>query len=40
MKKCKCCGKPFTPSFRHPNQMYCFRESCKKAKKAEYQREK
>ena len=27
-------------SFRHPNQKFCLRDSCKKSKKAQYQREK
>lgn len=38
--KCKCCGKSFSPSFRHPKQKYCLRKNCKKLRKAKYQREK
>jgi|APSaa5957512576_1039674.scaffolds.fasta_scaffold148432_1 hypothetical protein len=40
MKKCKCCNKPFIPSHKHPNQIYCFRIDCKKKRKAMYQRKK
>ena len=39
-KKCAYCNKSFIPSFRHPNQKFCLRDSCKKSKKAQYQREK
>lgn len=42
MSKINCCncGNSFVPSPRHKNQIYCMAEKCRKAKKAEWQRQK
>lgn len=39
-KRCKNCGCLFEQSPRHPNQKYCTKEKCQKARKAKWQREK
>lgn len=42
MKKrsCKCCRYLFKPGLRHPNQKYCTKVKCQKARKAKWQKEK
>jgi hypothetical protein len=37
---CSHCGRFFTPSSRHKNQIYCLRSPCRRARKAAWQREK
>ena len=39
-KKCKHCRCLFEPSPKHPNQQYCKKEKCRKARKAKWQRDK
>ncbi|MCP4153899.1 MAG: hypothetical protein GY757_39600 [bacterium] len=39
-KKCRSCGCLFEPSPRHPNQKYCTKGKCQKARKAKWQRNK
>ncbi|MCP4114281.1 MAG: hypothetical protein GY737_02555 [Desulfobacteraceae bacterium] len=39
-KKCKDCECLFEPDPRHPKQKYCTREKCRKARKAQWQRNK
>ena len=39
-KRCKHCGCLFVQSSRHPNQKYCTKEKCQKARKAKWQRDK
>jgi hypothetical protein len=39
-KRCKGCGCLFKPGLRHPNQKYCTKEKCQKARKAKWQRDK
>jgi hypothetical protein len=37
---CCHCGESFTSSPRHKNQIFCMKPSCRKAKKASWQRDK
>lgn len=39
-KRCKNCGCCFAPSPRHPNQKYCAKDKCQKARKAKWQSDK
>ncbi len=39
-KVCEICKEGFIHSIRHPNQKICFKKACKKANKAQWQKDK
>ena len=39
-RKCKHCGRLFVITTRHPEQKYCSREECQRARKNHWQRDK
>ncbi len=39
-RKCKNCSRLFVITARHPEQKYCSREKCRKARKTQWQRRK
>lgn len=39
-RRCKSCGCLLEPSPKHPNQKYCTKKKCQRARKSKWQREK